>query len=112
MTFRKTKPTSTKSCAVFGAAMSSLFIGSEIQADILDFTFDGGNQAVTLGSGFFGGNSELLNIDQLFGSTELAVDFGYRTVSTSGNSNSTLIYFRDIFARDYVQSFKRLGNGR
>ena len=63
--------TARKSATVFGAALSTAFVAPEIQADVLDITWDGGQASVAVD--FYdidGRNGEqltprLLDIDQL-----------------------------------------------
>ena len=103
ITTNKRRKGNTKKSAVFGVAMSSLFIGSEIQADILDITWDGGNESVS----FELSSIEPVNIDQLFGATDLRVEFYDFTNTFSG----TFIFARDIFAAGYVSSVSLVSPG-
>lgn len=98
------KLTAKKKSAVFGAAMSSLFVSSEIQADILDFTFDSGNPNATFE---FNNPSQDANVDQLFGSVELSVDNNYFQSGPFG----TIFETEKIFARGYISSLTPVSSG-
>ena len=69
----------TKHAAIFGAALSSAFVATEIQADVLDITWDGGQASVEVDfqvNEFCGPPIETLDIDQLIAGPDLRVFFG------------------------------------
>ena len=64
-----------KHATIFGAALSSAFVAQEIQADVLDITWDGGLESVAINFAETDGYSppHLLGIDQLGPGVDLRV---------------------------------------
>jgi hypothetical protein len=80
------KKMATSAVATFGAALSSMYVAPELQADILDITWNGGNLFAT--NPFFSGSGTPIsqNIDQVAGSFEFA-----QWNDTFGGSGRTML---------------------
>ena len=114
------KKVALTTAATFGAAMTSMFVAPELQADILDITWNGGNATATNP----GGTSVLnpFNIDQLMGSN--SADFSQWNDSFGGTGRSAQIasgggiaswaivqYSQDLSAATFAGTIGGLGGG-
>ena len=78
--------------ATFGVAMSSLFVVNDMNAEILDLTWEGGEESIVINrepshGGTF--DAELINIDQVIGPVELSV---FNTNFSNGVQHMEAIY--------------------
>ena len=101
ITNNKRRKGNTKS-TIFGVAMSSLFVSSEIQADVLDFTMDGGNQSAFVELG----DVSEVNFDQLFGPEELIVSHDIFTIFIS-QGNYTYFSWRTLGVGGYLTGIEQ-----
>ena len=77
-----------KKASAFGCALSTIFMSSEIQADVLDITWEGGNAEATVPSS----DQRFVDMDQIDGEGM----FGDMLVRNNLSSiSSTLVSLRD-----------------
>ena len=99
------KPISnTKQRIGFGVAMSAIFVNTEIQSDIVDFTWDGGQQAVL--NEF--STAQRLNVDQIFGASEFSV---LNTFYTYTNLMFPSTFNQFVFPENYVSGISPVSPG-
>lgn len=109
----------TSAAATFGVAMASMYVAPELQADILDITWNGGN--ATASNPFFNGSGVPVtqNIDQVSGgSAGPTFDFGQWN-DTFGGAGRTIVTFAggnilsvgEVFASDTLNPGTFSGTG-
>lgn len=102
----------TTAAATFGAAMASMYVAPELQADVVDITYNGGN--ATASNPFFAGSGVPIpqDIDQVGGSS----DFGQWN-DTFGGSGRTftvgtgIVSLGEVFSGDVLDPGTFTGAG-